>query len=412
MTLIKIGRTKKIFFYGSSILLLFFAGIGYLPEKISYKIYHFTYYIIPKAFKKTMEPITNICLFHESKLACQLECNGKSINPGCFINKKLLDEKIHKGLPQWAKEQIREDLAIFPAINKSDLNKYAVENGTLHNIIIKVEVKNKKYISPAIEYNFMSYWHGNNVIKYLLEYLANNNYITDTSFLLALNDYVIPKSKNPVPIFCFAKDVSIPIERSLILMPDWQNLGSTPDLRKRIKTASKAIQWHDKTDKLFWRGGEKLDSTGFRKKLVFFAASHPNVIDVDFVNSYGKNKNVVKNFITPEEHLEHKYLISIDGMRASWERLVWHLHSNSLVFKHNSSHVQWFYKGIKPYVDYVPIENEQDILKSIIWAERNQEKVQGIIEHSTGFVEENLTLEDMAHYIIVLLEEYNKRLKN
>jgi hypothetical protein len=89
---------------------------------------------------------------------------------------------------------------------------------------------------------------------------------------------------------------------------------------------------------------------------------------------------------------------------------VWALHSNSLTFKHNSTHVQWFYKGIKPHEHYVPFSDKQSLLTGIQWAEEHPSNAQAIIKRASAFVEENLNLEDMYHYQIVLINEYSKNI--
>jgi len=130
----------------------------------------------------------------------------------------------------------------------------------------------------------------------------------------------------------------------------------------------------------------------------------PDGIDAKFVD-----KQTVK-FVKQEDHLQYKYLIAIDGARATWTRFVWHLQSNSMTFKHNSRQVQWFYKGIEPYIHYIPVKDEKGLSDALGWVEKNQELVEAIAKESTDFVENHLTLEDMVHYYIVLLQEYTKKI--
>lgn len=44
-----------------------------------------------------------------------------------------------------------------------------------------------------------------------------------------------------------------------------------------------------------------------------------------------------------EDHLKYKYLLSIDGWSAVWERIAWIMFSNSLLLKHETGKVQWFH---------------------------------------------------------------------
>lgn len=242
-----------------------------------------------------------------------------------------------------------------------------------------------------------------NIIYDMVNFLAKEGYLPDTDFLVGLSDYFNPDVKADIPIFVFAKALDDPFEKDLILMPDWMNIKNT-DLISRIKKANILYPWQNKKSMLFWRGGS-ISSTGFREKLVALSKKHPGLIDAKVVD-----KQAVK-FVAPEEHLAYKYLISVDGVRCTWVRLVWHLQSNSLVFKHQSNQVQWFYKGIQPYVHYVPVEDENALLERISWAEKNPDKVKNIVEEGSRFVEENLALEDMYHYFAVLIQEYNRLLQ-
>ncbi len=323
-------------------------------------------------------------------------CTLPSNNSSCFVNKTVLQEKIRAGLPEWARAQIQEDLSKFKRVHSADLNEYHKQFDMLFRFQVKdgklkVTYKDNLNILPAYK-----------VIFDMLEYLTKNGYVANTDFLMGLGDYFQSPIKPTVPIFVFAKDLNEPFERELILVPDWMNLRDVTDLRARIRQANKQFLWEIKKPMLFWRGSVAC-STGFREKIVSLALRYPELIDAKFVD-----KQIVK-FVKPEEHLAFRYLISIDGIRCTWVRLVWHLHSNSLVFKHQSNQVQWFYKGIIPYVHYVPIKDENSLLESMKWAENHPAKVRSIIERSSSFVEQNLALEDMYHYFIVLLREYSKK---
>ncbi len=409
---------KKKLYVFACITIPLFSATHFLPEKVQLPIGRFlddtknifynTYY------NAYVSPYLLSCAFQQSKLACMQAFNEHPINPNCFIDEELLKHKMSQGLPKWALTQIQQDLSTFGSISKADLKRYLIENNTTENALMRIQVKNKKitvtYNNPKHRLkNKISLSHTAGTIQLVIKYLAKNGYIPDSDFILAIGDFYEPINDQPVPIFTFAKNLDIPVERSLILIPDWQNLGSARDLRQRIRNTKKLIAWNDKKNQLFWRGG-KLDSTGFRKKFIAFSENYPSLIDAQYVNTYGQGAKPNKRFVSPEEHLNYKYLISIDGLRCSWERLIWHLHSNSLIFKHQTNQIQWYYNGIKPYEHYIPITDEHSILASIAWAENHPHEVQTIIHNASTFVEDNLSLEDMYHYIAVLLQEYHKKL--
>ena len=320
-----------------------------------------------------------------------------------LVNKAMLDSKIKQGLPQWAKAQIQEDLKHYKAFKKSDLDYYKKSNA-----LCKYSIKSKKLTvscgknsSKNTSIELTKYY-----MKYmfdLLSFLVREQYIPDTEFILGITDFFPIREEVKFPVFVFAKDLDSRFEKNLVLVPDWMNLMDASSLRTEIAEASKRFPWALKKPMFFWRSSIL---TFPRQLLASWTLENPDLIDAKFLN---KNEGV--SFVKPADHLQYKYLISIDGLRCSWTRLVWHLHSNSLTFKYQSNQEQWFYKGIKPYRDYIPFTDKESLLAGYQWAETHPQEVQQMIKSSTTFVEDNLSIEDMYHYFIVLLQEYTKKLE-
>lgn len=322
--------------------------------------------------------------------------------PSSFINEALLQTKIKKGLPEWAKKQISEDFLHYKTISKQELDTIYNTEDSEHNCLAHVTIKNK---NVTIETRNKTIHKGKSykVMKNLLEFLAKNEYVQDMDFVMSLQDYLIFKNPKHLPILVFARDNSLPYEKDLILIPDWMNLRNWADLKPRIKYANSLYSWQNKKPILFWRGSIA-DHSGFRTKLVALSLKEPAVINAKF------SQFDPKEYVSEEKHVQYKYQITIDGSRGTWERLVWQLQSNSLVFKHQSQHVQWFYQGIHPHVDYIPVTDENNLLEQIAWAEKNPLEAQKVIQHAVQFADENLSLEDMVHYLIVVLDQYRERL--
>jgi hypothetical protein len=394
---------KRIFYLLLAFLVMGVLSFALVIQFNSLKVETFIYQAIEK-------PLLNLCLF-QSKEKPLLHCRSS-----CRVDKNLLDQKIKKGLPFWANKQIQEDLATLKSEKKINFTEILEKNGVTNNIINLVQFVIQdgivSVILPTLPKNLSVSYQKEILLlaekqyepmQDVLGYLSKNNYIPNTTFILGINDFAVIKEHKFLPVFTYAKDLDRQSEKHLILMPDWMNLCSSSSLRNKIRRANLNHPWINKKNQAFWRGGMN-DSTQFRQKTVVFSKKHPAVINASFV-APGKSP-----FVTPEDHLHYQYLISIDGARCSWERLVWHLHSNSLLLKHQSNQVQWYYKGIKAYVDYLPITNESSLLTQMAWANAHPKEVQKIIEHSTHFVEENLQLEDMYHYISLLLTNYNRLL--
>lgn len=334
------------------------------------------------------------------------------------IRKKVLDQKLSAGLPEWATAQIQEDLSKFQAITTADLDLFFEKNKKFMRIV-RFKIKDGKInlIGPETGGPPQVIMHREVRVALLdiLEFLLRHHYIPkNLDFIVDLSDFaMIRKEKllenKPVPVFTFAKDALKPIEKDLILIPDWMNLRTIVKIKTEIKEATLKHPWDSKQSKAFWRGGPN-DETGFRKKIVAFSKLHPEIVDASF--SYLKKND----FITPADQLKFKYLLMIDGARGAWERFVWQLQANSLVMKHNSTHIQWYYKGVQPYIHYIPIQDEQDLTQKIAWAETHPDEVLKIITNANNFAEANFSLEDFYHYYIVLLNQYgdkvSKNLRN
>lgn len=116
--------------------------------------------------------------------------------------------------------------------------------------------------------------------------------------------------------------------------------------------------------------------------------------------------------MSEEKHVQYKYQISIDGARATWERPVWQLQSNALMFKQKSTHHQWFYKGIIPNQHYIEVETLEDIVNGICWAEQNPEQAKQIAHNATVFANHHLQLEDMYLYLVYLLKSYQQKVQH
>jgi hypothetical protein len=116
-----------------------------------------------------------------------------------------------------------------------------------------------------------------------------------------------------------------------------------------------------------------------------------------------------KGRATYEEHLEHKYLPVLDGVMCTYPGYQWRLLSNSLSLKQESDQIQWFYRGVEPFVHYVPIKNDlADLFEKIAWARKEDGKCRTIVENSTQFALENLMFEDIYYYLYAVLERYSK----
>lgn len=322
------------------------------------------------------------------------------------FNKKQLDNAILYAKDQlWVKGQIFEDLRPFQqGISGAQIDYWFTKLQHQNNKLVKFTIKDNNVTAdlPKEFTKLRSYKTIYNVIKILADY----HYIPDCTFIVALNDYLsyIPEDlKEPAAIFSFAKHTEIPVERTTILIPDWMNISYWDVLSNRIKVAGYVYPWSKKLALIHWRGG-MADSMQHRTKLITLKKKF-TFLDVGMTE--GK---MAVPFLKPEYSLAYKYQLALDGARATWERVVWQMHSNTVLIKPNSPQLQWFYKGLKGYVNYIPIEdiNEQEIEALYDWLINHDNKVQEIIANANVFANNNLKIQNFFAYYAVLLQEYAK----
>eukprot|EP00957_Ditylum_brightwellii_P091781 6988343-Ditylum_brightwellii.AAC.1 len=63
------------------------------------------------------------------------------------------------------------------------------------------------------------------------------------------------------------------------------------------------------------------------------------------------------------EQMQFKFIVSVDGNGPCSRRIKKLLNSNSVVFKADSDEIEFYYKGIKQNVHYVPIQFDMEDLK-------------------------------------------------
>jgi hypothetical protein len=73
---------------------------------------------------------------------------------------------------------------------------------------------------------------------------------------------------------------------------------------------------------------------------------------------------ITSEYVELSEQIKYKYLISLDGLTADWQRVPWILLSGSVLLLVDSDIEQWFSRDIEPWVHYVPIKRDfSDLIK-------------------------------------------------
>jgi Glycosyl transferase family 90 len=222
---------------------------------------------------------------------------------------------------------------------------------------------------------------------------------------------------------------------------DWENA---------IRRYHVRYPWHSKTKKLLWRGslsGPLLNYTSPRARIALFAAQHLDhpLLDVglhsipsrhwpnrtapapaasatatttdrtskrhshaiNFTALLGPNEELA-NFIPSNEFAKYAAILDTDG--NSWSsRFGRLLCSNSVVLKVEPQYVDYFYKYLEPWGQYVPVrEDLSDLLEKVEWAlhPRNVDQVQGIISRANQFCIQHMLHSSLTRDILDIFEAY------
>lgn len=99
-------------------------------------------------------------------------------------------------------------------------------------------------------------------------------------------------------------------------------------------------------------------------------------------------QNVLDRYRPETDSLKYKYLISVDGHSAAWKRPETIMASDSVLFKTTTKYYQWFYDGLQPFVNYIPVRPDtSDMMEKLEWARSHDDVVQQIIKNANLYAE-------------------------
>lgn len=327
-----------------------------------------------------------------------------------------LQNKINSKTPKWILDQISSDLGNISKITTELIDKTFAE---CEGHLSRYKISNGK----VTRYDNSPTPNAEKFCSYILEL---NRYVSlpDVDFIVCTDDYPIAKNGYPTPVlgFCTCK-----CEKNVILIPDHQVLHLVKygyELNQVYEGVLK-YSWEKKISKAVWRGGNSggITANNFkdspRVKIVDISKKFPDLLDAkisrfyQFDEPYVDEMLKVGDYLGPAlsivEQMRYKYQILLDGNCASWPGAYWRLYSNCLVLKQISTHKQWYYSLLQPYVHYVPIANDlSDLVEKIEWAKNNDDKAQEIIKNANKLVADSLKYADILYYIYVAIVNYAK----
>jgi len=109
--------------------------------------------------------------------------------------------------------------------------------------------------------------------------------------------------------------------------------------------------------------------------------------------------------IQSDDMIHYKYILDIDGHACTWDGTAWKLNSGSVIFKTNSIWRQWFYDDYKPWVHYIPVNDDfSDIDDKYAWCESHQEECKRIISNAKKLFQKVYRLDSIFKHTIKAIE--------
>lgn len=193
-------------------------------------------------------------------------------------------------------------------------------------------------------------------------------------------------------------------------------LGRFDLLRESLSKAAEKYPWKKKKTKAFFRGSRTSDE---RDSLILLSRSNSQLVDAQYTkNQAWKSAADTLNSepaeeVSLEDHCKYKFLFNYRGVAASF-RFKHLFLCKSLVFHVGDEWQEFFYKSLKPWVHYIPVDSQskpEDLEALIEFFVKHQDIAQEIAERGYQMIWENLRMEDVECYWRKLLINYGKLMK-
>jgi len=111
-----------------------------------------------------------------------------------------------------------------------------------------------------------------------------------------------------------------------------------------------------------------------------------------------KNPYLLANRLNLQQQSEYKYILNLEGNVAAY-RLSYELSSGSVILLAKSKWKMWYTNMIKPYVHYVPVQEDlTDLITQIKWCIENDEKCSQIAQNAKFFYDTYLSTKGVLDF--------------
>ncbi len=348
-----------------------------------------------------------------------------------LLANRELANRLFDECPQWIDEAIHEELAPYhdKTLSKTKLNELFRLFPEARRIV-KVTILNNRISTESFALTD-GQKQRIKTIKKSLEMIGRFKKLPDTTFYFSVHDGVYEDLASRVhpgetfPIFTMCKTLGAPT----ILIPDYQALTQNFQVLKNRDLTEYVSPWDNKIPLLVWRGSVGQHTYNNRRtqhtpdnlqmfsrvKLCELSRDYPHLINAKFTVSGDLEKSVPYlatlkgDWLSFEEQFTYKYHLLIDGGVSAYGHSFWKLLTNSLLFKTDSTWVQWYYRELKPYVHYVPVKEDLvDLVEKIEWAKTHDSECEQIALNAHNFALSHLLIDDQLIYLYFLIKRYSE----
>lgn len=160
-----------------------------------------------------------------------------------------------------------------------------------------------------------------------------------------------------------------------------------------------------------WRNASRI-------KLVQICTKHPDLCDAKLTTIAQATQEAQNEILTeigisndtaPKRFLDYRYVIVADGNAAPSSRLALQLFGNSLIMLQETPWFEGYYRGLRPYVHYVPVSASfLDLVDRVIWAREHEQQVKQIVSMAQKFARDFLVYSKVLREFSRLLMQYSK----
>lgn len=204
-----------------------------------------------------------------------------------------------------------------------------------------------------------------------------------------------------------AEDPSVVSFSGATKMPDMYQMCDYMGQPTRAKSISRTIRFQDKHDRVVFAGA----STGPRGEVnprvewAKWSLEHQEVSDIR-ITSIVENARVPPNCVgdrmTQQEQLQNKFILSVMGNGAAWDRVAWVLASNSILLMDATTPNLWYYEKLREeglFLEVTP-ETIHDVMRSFM---SDPAKCKGHLRKQNEFYANYLTKRSAKEYMTHLI---------